>query len=312
MSFPRMNLIIPTTGDPIIIEPLLESIVKNTVGSYTVVILKQKTEHPEAKKVYEKWQNKYPEWKFLNGTDNMILTARNLGILENYIPVNPQEGEQWFAEMDDDIILPPNWDEDMIKAAEQKTDGVVFVPLLTFRSIMYYKDQVAILPQEIWTAFYKAKIDELNKFYSEYFSLANPILKECGLPEYTFIMRRNKSNFNILSLLWDTAFDAVRNASRANEELIMRLRKYKYSAWVVQSVMIFHRQCHRDFVHPKRHYAATTLSNYLSQKWPDYENDLLGKYLLADSEYNKVDNAKNNMPKGLPPNAIPYFEENSK
>lgn len=309
MSPPRISLIIPTTGDPKILNPLLRSILRNTVGSYEVIILKQKTEHPKAKRIYRFWQQRYPQWRFLNGTDNMILTARNLGILENYIPVSPQQDIQWFAEMDDDVILPPNWDEDMIRATEGAPDGAIFVPLLTFRSTMYYKDQVAILPQEVWAALYKAKIDELNKFYSKCFSPDKPILKECGLPEYTFIMRPNKPNLNVLPLLWDTAFDVVRNASRANEDLMMRLRKYKHSAWVIQSVMVFHRQLHRDRFHPKLHYAASTLSNYVLQKWPEYEDNLLPKYLLADSEYNKIDNAEKNMPRGLPPEAVPYFEE---
>ena len=301
-DFPRITLIIPTTGDPRVLEPLFDSIIKNTVGSYSVVILKQRTKHPAAD--YKKWKSMYKNWLFLDGTDNMILTARNTGILETYIPVNLPQGNQWFAEMDDDVILPPRWDEDMIKAAELKEDGVIFVPLIPFPFDMYYKDQVAVLPSRIWQSLFRNDLAELNAFYSEYVQVEEPKLKSCILPEYTFILRRNNISFPTTHFLWDTAFDVVRNASHANEDLMIRVKKYGASAYVVQSVMIFHRNLQRDIVHPRRYYAAADLRNYLTEKWPEYKLQFIKSALVTPGQAVKLEDAKINMAKGVPPNSV--------
>lgn len=299
-----ISLIIPTTGDPEIVEPLFQSIIQNTVGDYSVIVLKQEIAHPEAEITYRRWQIKCPEWRFLPGTERMILSARNIGLMESYIEEVTPGVEQWFAEMDDDVILPPHWDEDMIKAAEIIGEGEIFVPLLTFWAPMYYREQVAILPPEIWKALFRADIDKLNQFYSNSFRVEKPVFQPCPGPELCFLMRRQRS---LIPLLWDTAFDIQRQAAYSNKDLMMKLEKYSWSAWVVQSVLVFHRGVSYYRRHPKRAYANPTLRKYLFQKWPQCDLDQPKAVLKQVGGPEKEKDAQKNMPRGLPLEAVPDF-----
>lgn len=305
VEYARMNLVIPTTGDPKILDPLLESVIANTVGSYTVTILMQQTEHGLAQRTYRKWRELKPHWRFLHGTDNMILSARNLGMLENFLPWNPDEPEQFFAEMDDDIILPPGWDEDIVKAAKTKPYGALFVPLMTFKSDMNYKDQVVAVPEEIWKALANGDVATISKYYTLNMRTTEPAMKMCGMPEYSFIVRRGKY---LLQTLWDTAFDVVRNASRANEDIMLQLKKLNLEAWVVRSVAIFHYGYARDANHPLRHFSAHTLNDHLYKKWPEYNNSIIKEYVHVKGDNVKLEMAKANMVKEPPEEALVTFK----
>jgi len=294
VEYARSTLIIPTTGNPKIVEPLFESIIKNTKGSYSVWAIKQQIQHEDAEECYEKWQGKKPLWNFIPGNDNMILSARNIGLLDSYIPYNHIEPERWYFEMDDDIVLPPNWDEDIIRNAETKPDGAIFVPLMTFKSDLNYKDQVVALPKLIWEAMENGNVEMISDFYSKTLQTDKIKLKQCILPEYSFIMRSNKY---LLPLLWDTAFDVVRNASRANEDLMLRLHKLQAKAYIIRTVIIFHYARHRDEKHPLRHFCAGTLSEYFEEKHGKPGNVLLKKALRSNGDHYKKHHAQVNMVK---------------
>lgn len=299
-----VDLIIPTTGDPEIVEPLFESIVRNTCGPYSVLVLKQEIAHPDADKTYQKWKYKYPSWRFIQGTERMSLSARNIGLMESYVEQCPEGYEQWFAEMDDDVILPPRWDEDMVKAAQAIGEGEIFVPLLTFWGPLYYRKQLAILPPEIWKAMFDGDIDKLNDFYSDSFRVEEPVFQPCPGPELCFLMRRHRS---LIPLLWDTAFDIQRHMAYANKELMLRLEKHKWSAWIVQSVLVFHRGFGTRRRHPKQGYAGPTLRQYLFQKWPECDMEKPKDVMMSRGGLDKQEDARRNMPKGLPQGAAPCF-----
>lgn len=245
-----LNVVIESHDRPKILTACIESILKYTdIDDYVITIVANKSKHPDKiTPIYEQYVSKYPHIKVIEGTDNLFLTSRNIG-------VNAEEAEV-YVEIDDDILVNKGWISSIIKLMRENPDIGLAVPLLTFRVPLFYAKQIANIETNMFHLLSENislnDLKRLHDYYEEELYCSDVVYNYIDMFEYSCVYKSNRMK-KAGCLLFDEYFDNGRNACRANEDFQLRMDDIGFKSVVVRSIIIFHIQT-QSFIHddPRR------------------------------------------------------------
>ena len=297
----RLNIVITSFNRPTYLQACVESIVKYTNCEYAITIVRDKSDKVDlSAPMYEVLAKAYPQVRIVEGTDNYILTSKNIGI-------KSQEAD-YYAEMDDDIFVTKGWIENIINVMEEHPEIGLCVPLLTFRGDLFYLRQAAVIPDDLHMGMLDKDnilehIKALHDWHERTVYLApskKPFFSPIEVFEYSLTVKSNRLRPSML--FWDEMFDKGRNACRANEDMMFRLEFSGFKAAVVMNSMAFHAQEGSFQKDPRWMDGYGEAIEYFKIKWADkleIADARLRKFVNA-GKYQKWQAAMANMPRGCP------------
>ena len=289
------------------LQAAIESIIKYTTGfDYCLTIMYDVSDKPDsAKPLYQKLVKSYDNIQLVPGTDNLILTERNLGC--NSIPA------RYHVEMDDDVLVQRDCIRHLYDTMERDPTIGIAVPLLTFRGSMFYLKQVAMIPNDLMLKLIdnddiRKDLPKLQKWYEEnVYVPRNSKIKSNYIEMFELSLMMKSEKMKPLGCFdWDEYLDIGRSAHRANEELMLRMDEKGMRAAVVNTAMALHCHHGRFKKDPRWGDGVHLASAYFHKKVGDkiwLTNKRLGENLTANYRY-KWKCAMANMPRGCP-NSMP-------
>ena len=298
-----INFVICSFDKPNSLQASIESIIQYVKGfDYVMTVMYDVSDKPDsAKPLYEKLPKMYDNIRLVPGTDNLILTERNLGC-------NSIEA-RYHVEMDDDVLVQKDCIRNLYDTMERDAAIGIAVPLLPFRGSMFYLKQVAMLPEELMKKLIdnddiRKDLPELQKWYEEnVYVPRNPKIKSdyVELFELSLMMKCEKMK-PLGCFDWDEYLDTGRSACHANEELMIRLDAANMKVAVVNTAMALH--CHHsrfkkdprwgDGVHLADAHFKEKVGNKIGLCKKRLETNLTANYRY------KWKSAMLNMPRGCP------------
>lgn len=204
----------------------------------------------------------YP-FAYIQNENPKVLTARNRGTLHNIRDC------EFFVEMDDDVIVTPEWLERIIEVMTFDQDVGIAVPLMNFSSAIWYMGQVVKPTQEVITnilSIVDGRYDALNidKFWTDIFAeKKETTYEEILVPEITIQVKSKKAIE--LGCLWSEELDVV--CAEPNAELARRIRECGLKIVAVKNSFV----CH--------------LATSTHCRWLDANPEYTGKYKEIASKF---------------------------
>lgn len=232
----KTGIIIVTYRRPVaFLRLVLERIFKYS-GKVEVVLVSN-SEDEEAIKSERALQSEFP-FAFLTNKSLMVLSARNQGTKHLFNSCD------YFAEMDDDMLVTPNWLERILNVMESDPSIGIAVPLLPFSPAVWYQAQVVAMPDEVRKAmtsiqrYQNFNTDVLDKFWEETFLNKKSSYKKVSIPEVSLQVRSKKAVE--AGLWWEEQMDGA--VGPANAELARRTREAGFKIIAVKNSFVFHLQ----------------------------------------------------------------------
>lgn len=302
-----INIIICSFDKPNSLQAAIESIVQYTSGfDYVMTIMYDVSDKPDsAKPLYQKLVKSYDNVRLVAGTDNLILTERNLGC--NSISA------RYHVEMDDDVLVQKDCIRNLYDTMERDPAIGIAVPLLNFRGSMFYMSQVAMLPHDLMLKLIdnddiRKDLPELQKWYEDNVYVSrNPKIKSNYIDMFELSLMMKSEKMKILGCFdWDEYLDTGRSACHANEELMIRMDEKNMKAAVVNTAMAMHCHHHRFKRDPRWGDGVHLADAHFKEKVGDkiwLSKKRLERNLTANYRY-KWKCSMANMPRGCP-NTMP-------
>lgn len=231
-----INFVICSFDQPNSLQAAIESIIKYVTGfDYALTIMYDVSDKPDsAKPLYEKLPRLYDNIRLVPGTDNLILTERNIGC--NSIPA------RYHVEMDDDVLVQRDCIRNLYDTMQHDPTVGVAVPLINFRGSMFYLKQVAMLPENLVLKLIdnddiRKDLPELQKWYEDnVYVPRNPKIKSNYVELFELSLVMKDEQMKPLGCFdWDEYLDTGRSACHANEEFMLRLDEAGKRAAVVNT-----------------------------------------------------------------------------
>lgn len=246
-------------------RPLLLNFVLSRIFKYSQdikVVVVSNSDNLDMISKEQDLQKIYP-FSYIQNENPKVLTARNRGTLHNF------EDCEFFVEMDDDVIVTPEWLEriTMIMSSDQNVG--IAVPLMNFSSAVWYVGQVVKPTQEVITnilSIVDGKYDALSidKFWIDIFAEKKRAgYKEILVPEITIQVKSKKAVE--LGCLWSEELDVV--CAEPNAELARRIRECGLKVVAVKNSFV----CH--------------LATSTHCRWLDANPEYTGKYKEIASKF---------------------------
>jgi len=298
-----INFVICSFDRPNSLQATIESIIKYVTGfDYALTIMYDVSDKPDsAKPLYAKLPAMYDNIRLLPGTDNLILTERNLGC--NSIQA------RYHVEMDDDVLVQRDCIRNLYDTMESDPTIGVAVPLLNFRGSMFYLKQVAMLPHDLMLKLIdnpdiRQDLPELQQWYEEnVYVPRNPKIKPSYIDMFELSLMMKSEDMKPLGCFdWDEYLDTGRSACHANEELMLRMDEKGMKAAVVNTAMALHCHHSRFKKDPRWGDGVHLADAHFKEKVGDriwLSKKRLETNLTANYRY-KWKSAMLNMPRGCP------------
>lgn len=246
-------------------RPELLNFVLNRIFQYSQdikVVVVSNSDDSDMRSKEQDLQQAYP-FAYIQNENPKVLTARNRGTLYNF------EDCDFFVEMDDDVIVTPEWLERITEVMTSDQDVGIAVPLMNFSSAVWYMGQVVKPTQEVITnilSIVDGKYDALNidKFWTDMFAKKKEAsYKEILVPEITIQVKSKKAIE--LGCLWSEELDVV--CAEPNAELARRIRECGLKIVAVKNSFV----CH--------------LATSTHCRWLDANPEYTGKYKEIASKF---------------------------
>jgi len=201
------------------------------------VVLVSNSEDGEAEAKERSLQKEFP-FTFLTNKSLMVLTARNQGTKHLL------NSCQYFAEMDDDILVTPHWLDRITNVMESDHSIGIAVPLLPFSAVVWYKEQVVALPKHVKDAIIliagcqTSETVALDMYWESTFANKKSSYKKLSIPEVSLMVKSKKAVE--AGLWWDEHLDGV--VLLANADLARRTREAGLKLVTVKNSFVFHLQ----------------------------------------------------------------------
>ena len=299
MNDGKVNIVIVSCGRPGTLNACLKCVERNTKVPYYVTIVNNTFPHwKEAMQHhYDGWLKKHPDWKLMEGTDNYILKAKNIGI-------KARPDAKYHVDIDDDIFVTSEWLLRMTQGLDEHPEWGIVVPLLNFIPGYFWPHQVAWLPQKMQNSLHFNTIcggkfvENISKYHEKNLLPDENVFKVIRTFEFSCVLKRP-------GWPWDGKLDTGRCGYGGTVDLTLRLEEKNLKVAVCRSVVVYHALKSSLVCDPR--FGDNLPVDYWKAKWGEKLKNLPGPFGAPPGT--QMEYARRNMLKGAPKKEEPKKEE---